>query len=234
MADAGAGRHHAEVVERLRAPAQERVALAVALVLELDVALRTRAARPNASTCTEWSITRSTGTSGLIFCGSPPSVDHRVAHRREVDHRRHAGEVLHQHARRAVGDLLLGAPVVAARPRMRLEMVDRDAAAVLEAQQVLEQHLEREGQARHDRPSLLGLAQREIVVAQIADLQRAADAEAVVTGERHHCLLCKAPRAALTRPDRRTGAGCGSCARSAPRVCARYAPRRSSTRRPAT
>jgi hypothetical protein len=30
----------------------------------------------------------------LIFSGSPPSVGHRVAHGGEVDHRRHAGEVL--------------------------------------------------------------------------------------------------------------------------------------------
>ena len=29
---------------------------------------------PNSSTITEWSMTRSTGTSGLIFCGSPPSA----------------------------------------------------------------------------------------------------------------------------------------------------------------
>ena len=29
-------------------------------------------AEPNMSTCTEWSITRSAGTSGLIFCGFPP------------------------------------------------------------------------------------------------------------------------------------------------------------------
>ena len=32
---------------------------------------------------------------------------HRVAHRGEIDHRRHAGEVLHQHARRAERDLVL-------------------------------------------------------------------------------------------------------------------------------
>ena len=30
---------------------------------------------PKASTMTEWSITRSTGTIGLIFCGSPPRLD---------------------------------------------------------------------------------------------------------------------------------------------------------------
>src|SRR4029078_4340507 len=29
-------------------------------------------AEPYSSTCTEWSMTRSTGTSGFIFCGLPP------------------------------------------------------------------------------------------------------------------------------------------------------------------
>ena len=37
VADAGAGRHDAEIVERALAPAQERIALAVALELDLDV-----------------------------------------------------------------------------------------------------------------------------------------------------------------------------------------------------
>ena len=38
MADAGAGRHDAEILERLLAPFQESVALAVALIFEIDVA----------------------------------------------------------------------------------------------------------------------------------------------------------------------------------------------------
>ena len=50
-------------------------------------------------------MTRSTGTSGLIFFGSPPSFLHGVAHGGEIDDRRHPGEVLHQHARRTEGDL---------------------------------------------------------------------------------------------------------------------------------
>ena len=57
---------------------------------------------------TEWSMTRSTGTSGLIFFGSPPSLFMRVAHGGEVDHGRNAGEVLHQHAGGAERDLPLG------------------------------------------------------------------------------------------------------------------------------
>ena len=39
MADAGARRHDAEIVERILAPAQEAVALAVALELDVDVLL---------------------------------------------------------------------------------------------------------------------------------------------------------------------------------------------------
>ena len=43
-------------------------------------------ALPNASTCTEWSITRSTGTSGLIFAGSEPSssIASRIAARSTI------------------------------------------------------------------------------------------------------------------------------------------------------
>ena len=40
MADAGAGRHDAEIVECVLAPAQELVALAVALELDVDVLLQ--------------------------------------------------------------------------------------------------------------------------------------------------------------------------------------------------
>ena len=71
---------------------------------------------------------------------------HRVAHRGKVDHRRNAGEVLHQHARRAILDLAGDAPLLLPVDH-RLEVVAGDGHAVLEAQQVLQQHLHREGQA---------------------------------------------------------------------------------------
>ena len=145
MADAGAGRHDAEVVERVLAPAQERVALAVALELELDVLLEGAWAVPNWSTCTEWSMTRSTGHSGLIFFGSPPSDFMRVAHRGQVDHGGHAGEVLQQHAGGAEGDLGVGLAILQPCAK-RLDVVDRHRAAVFEAQQVFQQHLQRERQ----------------------------------------------------------------------------------------
>ena len=89
---------------------------------------------------------------------------HRVAHGGEVDDRGHAGEVLHQHARRAIGDLAVGAAVLQPGGD-RLDVVDRDGAAVLVAQQVLQQHLQRDRQARDvAEAGLLGGGQAEIVV----------------------------------------------------------------------
>ena len=63
MADAGAGRNDAEVVERGLAPAQEGVALLIALELQIDVLLE-GAGGAVLIDLTEWSITRSTGTAG--------------------------------------------------------------------------------------------------------------------------------------------------------------------------
>jgi len=65
-----------------------------------------------------------------------------VAHRGKIDDRRHAGEVLEEDARGHEGDLLLrlGRQVPAGQ---RLDVVAVDEPAVLTAQQVLEQDLER-------------------------------------------------------------------------------------------
>ena len=99
MDDPHAGRHDAEALERALRPAQQRVALAVALVLALDVAgVRERACRRRRPG-REWSITRSAGTSGSTPAGSRPARAIGGAHRGEVDDRGHAGEVLQDHAR---------------------------------------------------------------------------------------------------------------------------------------
>jgi hypothetical protein len=97
--DAGGRRHDAEVVERLLAPLEELVALAVALELDLGVD-RSASGEPNSSTCTEWSMTRSTGTSGLIFFGSPPMRGSWRCAAPPGRPRGHAGEVLQHDARR--------------------------------------------------------------------------------------------------------------------------------------
>ena len=67
---------------------------------------------------------------------------HSVAHRREINDRRNAGEILHQHPRGTVGDLLARRGGRVPR-RQSLDVVGRDGRAVLVAQQVLEQDFER-------------------------------------------------------------------------------------------
>ena len=95
---------------------------------------------------------------------------HGVAHGGEIDHRRHAGEVLHQNAGRAVGDLLLGLAAIVEPGGHGLDVGLRDGAAVLEAQKVLEQHLHREGQARNaGKAVLLGLGEGVVAVGAVAD-----------------------------------------------------------------
>ena len=97
--DAGAGRHGAEVAERLLRPPQEHVALLVALVLALDVGGEGAV------------VAEAVDLHGVVDheVGGDERVDqrrvaaegaHRVAHGREVDDARHAGEVLHDDARR--------------------------------------------------------------------------------------------------------------------------------------
>ena len=104
VADAGVGRDDLEVVERGLAPAQEGVALAVALELELGVALEGQplGEHVHLDRVVDHELDRHQRV-------DPPGVAaellHRVAHRGEVDDRRHAGEVLHQHPRRRIGDL---------------------------------------------------------------------------------------------------------------------------------
>ena len=108
MADAGARRHDAEIVERLLAPAQEGVALAVALELDLDVLVEGRRAAEivDHHRMVDDQIDRRERVDLLRIAAE---LDHRLAHRREIDHRRHAGQILHQHARRAEGDLAVRA-----------------------------------------------------------------------------------------------------------------------------
>ena len=71
MDDADAGRHDLERVECLHAPFEKLVTLAVAPELDFQVPLEC-VGEPFTSTCTEWSTTRSTGTSGSMIFGFLP------------------------------------------------------------------------------------------------------------------------------------------------------------------
>ena len=102
---------------------------------------------------------------------------HRIAHRGQVDDRRHAGEVLEEDATRGEGDLLR-------RLRARHPAGDsrdvglRDALAVLHAQDVLQEDAQRVRQAQ-DVVSRLQRLEAEDLVSRAGDLERGTCAEAV-------------------------------------------------------
>ena len=182
MADAGAGRHDGEVLEGRLAPFQEAVALAVALVFELDVAVEGagRAELVDDHRVVDDEVDRHQRVDPARIAAEGL---HGVAHGGEVDHRRHAGEILHQDAGRPVGDLLLGLAAVVEPGGHGLDVGLGDRAAVLVAQQVLEQHLHGEGQAGDaGKAVLLGLRQGIIGVGLVADLEGLAGIEAVGNG----------------------------------------------------
>ena len=222
--DAGAWRHDLEVLECGLAPAQERVAFAVALEFDPGVARQ--------------------GTGGAVVIGLDGVVDDqfrrgegidlprvtaeladRLAHRGEVDHAGHAREVLHDHAGGGEGDFMgrgsLGLPV-----EEGLDVLARDVHAILEAEQVLQQDLQRVGQPRD--LVLRQCRQAPDIVLARADLELLAGLEAVrhessgemqAAGERpwQNPIISLAPHALhrrmggrCVRSRRRRGSACPS------------------------
>ena len=182
--DAGVGRHDREVVERALAPAQEGVALLVTLELALGVEAKgvARAEGVDLHGVVDHELG---GRQRVDLGGVAAHLGHRVAHCRQVDHGGHAGEVLHQHARGRERDLL-----ARLRPRVpagqRLDVRGGDRATALGAQQILEQHLQRERQSRHVK-ALLERVQAEYLIGAPADVERVLGAKAVL---RHVHLPC--------------------------------------------
>ena len=171
VADPGVGRNHLEVVERRLAPAQERVALLVALELELGVALEREplGEHVHLDRVVDHELHRH---QRIDLGGVPAEVLHRVAHRGQVDDRGHTREVLHQHARRPVGDLVGG--LVLRRPLRH----GLHALVLAVAQQVLEQHLQRVRQAGHV-VLLLKRVEPEDLIRLAADIEGRTGAESV-------------------------------------------------------
>lgn len=111
VADASARRYHAEVVEGALAPAQEGITLAVALHFNVDVLFEGGVAAElvDHHRVVDHQVHRRQRVDALRVAAG---LGHGRAHGRQVDHRRHAGEVLHQHPRRAVLDLAIGAALL--------------------------------------------------------------------------------------------------------------------------
>ena len=157
VADARAGRDEPEAAERALGPAQQLVALDVARVLDGDVAVvGGRVARAlDDDRVVDHELDRD---ERVDLRRVAPEAGQRVAHGGQVDHAGHAGEVLHEHALGGEGDLVGGvagaltvALGVGAPGGHGHDVVGRDVRAVLVAQEVLEDHLDRVGQAGRRR-----------------------------------------------------------------------------------
>ncbi len=183
MADAGVGRHDAEIVEGRLAPFQEAIALAIALIFEIDIGLEGlgRAEGIDDHRMIDDEIDRHERIDLLRIAAER---GHRVAHGGEIDDGGNAGEVLHQDAGRTKRDLALGLALVDEPFGDRLNIVFGDRAAVLEAQQIFEQDLHRERQLRNaGKPVLLRRLEREIMIGLGSNVELLAAFETV---ERRH------------------------------------------------
>ena len=141
-------------LKRLLAPAQEAEPLPVALELELHVALER--VRPAEHVGDHRVVDHQLGRDQRVDPARVAAeVPHRLAHGGKVDHRGHAGQVLHDHPGRA--ELDLGGGLGRRVPRCeRRDVVGRDVHAVLGPQQVLQQDLEAEREVtgtRRPRPA---------------------------------------------------------------------------------
>ena len=171
-----------EVREGLLAPLQEPVALLVLLVFALDVLGQRprRAEMIDDDRMVDDEIDRH---KRIDLVGIAAERGHRVAHGGEIDDRGHAGEILHQHARRAEGDLVLFLAAIVDPRGDRLDVLLLDAAPVLVAQQIFEHDFQRERKLGDALEAVLfRRLQRVNLVSLRADGQRFAAFEAIETG----------------------------------------------------
>ena len=176
--DAGFRRDDAEVPERRLSPSQEHVAFAVPVVLEVRVQLQ-RVGAPEVIDLHRVVDHQFHGLQRIDLFRAAAERDHAVAHGRQIDDARHAGEVLEQHARRHERDLVL--QVRRGRPgREGPDVLGVHERRVLAAQEILEQNLQREGQAADMADAgLLERRQAEVIDRIGSDGQRRASAKGI-------------------------------------------------------
>ena len=143
VADPALRRHDAEVLERVGAPAEELVALGVAV--ELDVGVDLERLREREGIDLHGVVDHEIdGHARVDLLGVAAVAGHRAAERGEVDHGRDAGEVLQEHAGGRVRDLDVGGVGrVVAREVADVVLADGPRHGGL-AQRVLQEHLDRE------------------------------------------------------------------------------------------
>ena len=193
--DAGVGGHHPEVLECALTPAEELVALPIALVVEINVGSKRLggAEGVHLHRVVHHQLDRLQRIDAARIASQGR---HGVPHGGEVHHRRDAGKVLQQHPRRREGDF----PGRAARgpAGQRLDVIGGDDDAVLGAKQIFEEDSQGIRQAGHVDTGAGQGREPEDLEGSAADLQGGSGVES--------CWSCRKVKG------RRTGGqavGCG-------------------------
>ena len=154
VADAGARRYHAEIIEGVLAPAQELIALLVALVFPFHV-LRERLRGTvfvHHHRVVDDQIHRCQRVDSLRVAAG---LGDRIAHGGQIDHTGYAGEVLHQDPCRAVIDFAIGSALLGP-THQAFDVLHGDGFAVFVAEQVFQKDLEGKGKLAEITPALIG------------------------------------------------------------------------------
>ncbi len=172
VADARAGRHDAEPVEGLLRPSEQRVALTVPAVLPVDVGL-VGVPGPEEVDLDRVVDDQVHGDERIDGGRVPPGARDGAAHRRQVDDRWDAGEVLHQDASRHERDV--GRRLRP--PRERPDVLVRDVSGPRAAEEVLEKDPDGVGKTTHVGHACLGEPRERVEVeGSVGRLERQARA----------------------------------------------------------
>ena len=149
VADAGTRGNCLEIVEALRSPFQKVITLAIAIIFDFDILLE-RLGVAEFVNHHRMVDNQVDGNKRVDLAGIAAQLCNRIAHRGQIDHARHAGEILQQYARRAILDFILAFAGVLLPIDQCLCIGGRNGeAAIFKAQQIFEQHLHAERQARN-------------------------------------------------------------------------------------
>ena len=189
VANSGSGRHDPKVLERRLPPFQEGIPFQVSFVFafHIDPECTRIAEFVDHDRMVDDEVDR--GQRIDLFRISP-EFNNAVAHCREIDHGRNAGKILHEHARRPVGNLL-GIPAAVPAPIGKsTDVVGIDACPVLEPEHVLE-HDVKDGRklGKFAQAGAFGRPDRVVIDVTVPGIQRSPGSETVASDRDNHLQL---------------------------------------------